>query len=140
VAHLDLNLNNIVLACNDDDTNIKLVDFGFAQRVTGSKCFIGSGGTPYFTAPEILRRKPYDEKADMWSVGVIIYLLLSGNYHFQDIEKGLRNEVLKGEVKFNCNIWADISKGAKDLILKLLDTNQDTRYSAEQALLCSWSH
>ena len=66
----------------DDDKNIKLADFGFATHVTGPKSITKRCGTPFFVAPEILKKKPYDESADMWSLGIIIYLLLGGTMPF----------------------------------------------------------
>lgn len=139
VAHLDLKSKNLVLTSPDDDTKIKLIDFGFAQRVTGPNCLTRRCGTPYFVAPEIIRKEAYDERADMWSVGVIVYLLLSGHLPF-----GGRNamelfkNVLKGELTFEETNWQHVSPEAKDLVKHLLDTNPETRWTAERAETCAW--
>jgi len=62
----------------NEETSVKLIDFGFAQRISGKDCLSRRCGTPYFIAPEIIEERSYDERADMWSMGVLIYLLLSG--------------------------------------------------------------
>merc|ERR1711862_341102 len=139
VAHLDLKSKNLVLTSADDDTKIKLIDFGFAQRVSGPKSLNRRCGTPYFVAPEIIRKEKYDERADMWSVGVIIYLLLSGELPFSGINKyQLYRNILEGKVEFQGSSWNNVSQDAKNLVLGLLDTNPNTRLTAKQAVSSSW--
>ena len=82
IAHCDMKPKNLLLMSDDNDSFIKLADFGFAARVHEPKCLTKQCGTPFFVAPEILLRKGYDQQSDMWSVGCIIYLLLSGNLPF----------------------------------------------------------
>jgi serine/threonine protein kinase len=82
IAHCDMKPKNLLLMSDDNDSYIKLADFGFAARVHTPKSLSKQCGTPFFVAPEILMRKGYDQAADMWSVGCIIYLLLSGNLPF----------------------------------------------------------
>jgi len=139
VAHLDLKSKNLVLTSPDDDTKVKLIDFGFAQRVTGPNCLTRRCGTPYFVAPEIIRKEAYDERADMWSVGVIIYLLLSGHLPFGGRNAmDLFKNVLKGELTFEESNWNSVSPEAKDLVKHLLDTNPETRWTSERAETCDW--
>jgi len=78
VAHRDLKPENLLLVSRDDDKNIKIADFGFAKKVSSSKCLLTQCGTPGYVAPEILHGVPYGTKADMWSLGVITYILLGG--------------------------------------------------------------
>jgi len=139
VAHLDLKTQNLVLTSENDDTQIKLIDFGFSQRVFGHNSLTRCYGTPSFVAPEIISNQSYDERADMWSVGVIIYVLLSGELPFtgMDIPQLYKN-VLKEKVEFKGSSWKNVSQDAKKLILGLLDKNPDTRLTAEQAISSSW--
>jgi serine/threonine protein kinase len=91
------------------------------------------------TAPEILLRKPYDQKADMWSVGVIIYCLLSGRLPFIGKKHlDLFKSIISGVYTFDEEEWNDISNDAKDLIRKLLVTDPSKRLSASEALQSRW--
>ena len=78
VVHRDLKPENIMYG---NDGEIKLIDFGFALVQKKSKAEMDIAGTPYYIAPEVLK-KSYDEKADMWSIGVISFILLSGSPPF----------------------------------------------------------
>jgi len=77
-AHRDLKPENLLLMSQDNDSDIKIADFGFAKRVTSDACLSTKCGTPYYVAPEILGGQLYGTKVDMWSLGVIIYILLAG--------------------------------------------------------------
>jgi len=87
VAHCDLKPRNLLLRSIEDDSYVKLADFGFATRVTAPKSLTRQCGTAFFIAPEILKREPYDQSADMWSLGIIIYVLLGGRYPFTGKKK-----------------------------------------------------
>jgi len=78
VAHRDLKPENLLLLSEDDDSAVKIADFGFAKRVFELNSLKTQCGTPGYVAPEILEGTPYDHRADMWSVGVILYILLGG--------------------------------------------------------------
>ena len=139
IAHCDLKPKNLLLASNDDDSFIKLADFGFAARVHQPKSLTKQCGTPFFVAPEILVRRPYDQQSDMWSVGCIIYLLLSGNLPFSGLsQKDLFRKIIAGRFEFEGDIWNEISNDAKDLVKKLLVIDPDIRLSARKALLHPW--
>jgi len=140
IAHCDLKHNNLLLMSKDDDSYVKIADFGFASRVYAPNSLSDQCGTPYFVAPEIILRKPFGEKSDMWSVGVIIYCLLSGRVPFN----GRRNvdlfrAVVNCEYSFDDD-WDKISDHAKDLIKGLLVTDPSTRLSARDALQSEWIH
>lgn len=139
IAHLDLKSKNLLLSSDNDDTSVKLADFGFAQRVMFPNSLSRRCGTPFFVAPEIIRKEPYDQRADMWSVGVIIYLLLSGRLPFTGKNAHeLFHEVLRGNLEFPAVDWDNISTEAKILCKKLLDRNPETRMTAKQALGSQW--
>lgn len=140
IAHCDLKHNNLLLKYKDDDTLVKLADFGFAARVYSPNSLSDQCGTPYFVAPEIILRKPFGEKSDMWSVGVIIYCLLAGRVPFN----GQRNvdlfrAVVNCEYSFDAD-FGNISENAKDLIKGLLVVDPSLRMSAREALQSEWIH
>merc|ERR1712157_52388 len=129
VAHLHLKPENLVLTSENDDTEIKLVDFRYAQKISGRTC-LRRCSTPTFVAPEIICDESYpDERADMWSVGVIIYTLLGGR-------KVYKNAL--GEVELKGSSWNNVSHDAKKLVLGLLDRNPNTRMTAKEAISSNW--
>ena len=139
IAHCDMKPKNLLLVSEDDDSFIKLADFGFAARVHQPKSLTKQCGTPFFVAPEILIRRPYDQMSDMWSVGCIVYLLLSGNLPFLGrSQKELFRKIISGKFEFKEDIWNDISDDAKDLVKKLLVLDPDIRLTARKALLHPW--
>lgn len=139
IAHCDLKPKNLLLQYKDDDSSVILADFGFAMRVYAPKTLTKQCGTPYFVAPEILLRKGYDTQADMWSVGVIVYSLLSGSLPFTGKRHlDLFKSIIAGEYTFDEDRWECVSDGAKDLVRKLLVVNPAERFSAQDALNHDW--
>jgi len=139
VAHRDLKPENLLLQSSTNDSDIKIADFGFAKRVARANSLTTQCGTPGYVAPEILEGNPYDTKADMWSIGVILYILLGGYPPF--IEKNQRNlfrKIRNGDYEFHEEYWGGVSSDAKNLISSLLTVKPATRYSAEQALNDKW--
>ena len=139
IAHRDLKPENLLLMSRNDDKNIKIADFGFAKKVTSSKCLLTQCGTPGYVAPEILHGVPYGVKADMWSLGVITYILLGGYPPFiEQNQRELFKKIKRGQYEFHVEYWGQISKEAKDLIAGLLTVDPDRRLSAEKALQNPW--
>jgi serine/threonine protein kinase len=97
-------------------------------------------GTAAYVAPEVLdlRAKGYDERADMWSIGVVVYILLGGYAHSKGQSMNLLCTILKGDYGFHDEYWSHISSEAKDLIASLLQVNPEKRSSAEEALQSNW--
>jgi len=139
IVHRDLKPENILLDTKDDgDLDIKLIDFGTASYWDQKEKLTLNIGTPYYIAPEV-SRKSYTNKCDVWSCGVILYILLSGIPPFtgkdeQEILKKVASEV----IKLDSEEWQEISHEAKDLILKMLERNPEARISAEKALQHPW--
>lgn len=139
VAHCDMKPKNLLLRNDEDDSFIKLADFGFATRVYGPNSLTKQCGTPFFVAPEILMRTPYDQQSDMWSVGVIIFLLLSGNLPFMGrSQRELFRAIVIGKYEFDDEVWDSVSEHAKNLIQGLLVTDPAKRLTAKQALRSRW--
>lgn len=102
VAHRDLKPENLLLLSDTDDSAVKIADFGFAKRVQEKNSLTTQCGTPGYVAPEILEGTPYDERADMWSVGVILYILLGGYPPFiESTQRDLFRKIRKGEYEFH---------------------------------------
>jgi len=139
IAHCDMKPKNLLLMSDENDKFIKLADFGFAARVHQSKSLTKQCGTPFFVSPEILMRKPYDQKSDMWSIGCIIFLLLAGNLPFMGrSQKELFRKIVSGKYEFAAEDWANVSEDAKDLVRRLLVLNPDERMTANEAVRHKW--
>ena len=139
IAHCDMKPKNLLLMSEDNDSYIKLADFGFAARCYTHKCLTKQCGTPFFVSPEILMRQPYDQQSDLWSVGCIIFLLLSGNLPFMGrSQKELFRKIVSGKYEFKEEDWCDVSPDARDLVQKLLVLDPDERITSSQALRHKW--
>lgn len=128
IAHRDLKPENLLLLSESDDSAVKIADFGFAKKVTSSQSLTTQCGTPGYVAPEILEGTPYDTKADMWSVGVILYILLGGYPPFiENNQKDLFRKIRKGQYEFHEEYWGTVSAEAKELISSLLTVKPHNR-------------
>lgn len=139
IVHRDLKPQNLLLASEDDDAAVKIGDFGFAKRVHTPHSLITRCGTPTYVAPEILKNHPHDSSADMWSIGVILFVLLVGYPPFmEENQRALFHKVRLGEYQFFEPDWEGISEEAKELISQLLVVDPAGRLSARQALGHPW--
>lgn len=139
VAHRDLKPENLLLLSESDDSAVKIADFGFAKKVFEHNSLTTQCGTPGYVAPEILEGTPYDERADMWSVGVILYILLGGYPPFiESTQRDLFRKIRKGDYEFHEEYWGTVSFEAKDLISRLLTVDCKKRLTAEEALENGW--
>jgi serine/threonine protein kinase len=138
IMHRDLKLENILMASDDDETRIKIADFGFACKMTPENLSMNCG-TPGYFAPEVAHKQPYGAKADVFSVGVILYSLLTGKppFYGRTVEEILaRNR--KGTINFEAQDWENISNDAQDLVRLLTELYVDDRPSASEALGHAW--
>jgi len=139
VAHRDLKPENLLLLSDEDDSTVKIADFGFAKHVYRRESLTTQCGTPGYVAPEILEGIPYDERADMWSVGVILYILLGGYPPFiENNQRDLFRKIRKGEYEFHPEYWGTVSEEAKSLIASLLTVDPVKRLDAIEALTDPW--
>jgi len=139
IAHRDLKPENLLLMSNENDRQLKIADFGFAKKAPVPKCLTTQCGTPGYVAPEVLEGVKYGTQADMWSLGVITYILLGGYPPFmEDTQRALFRMIKRGDYQFHPQYWQNVSRGAKGLIKKLLTVNPDERISASQALNDDW--
>uniref|UniRef100_A0AAZ3RRW2 Serine/threonine-protein kinase n=1 Tax=Oncorhynchus tshawytscha TaxID=74940 RepID=A0AAZ3RRW2_ONCTS len=137
IVHCDLKPENVLLASAEPFPQVKLCDFGFA-RIIGEKSFRRSVvGTPAYLAPEVLRSKGYNRSLDMWSVGVIVYVSLSGTFPFNE-DEDINDQIHNAAFMYPPNPWKDISGEATDLINNLLQVKMRKRYSVDKSLSHPW--
>uniref|UniRef100_A0A131XTE8 protein kinase C n=1 Tax=Ixodes ricinus TaxID=34613 RepID=A0A131XTE8_IXORI len=137
IVHCDLKPENVLLSSDSDFPQVKLCDFGFA-RIIGEKSFRRSVvGTPAYLAPEVLRNKGYNRSLDMWSVGVIIYVSLSGTFPFNE-EEDINDQIQNADFMYPPNPWKDVSPEAVDLINNLLQVKTRKRYTVDKSLVHTW--
>uniref|UniRef100_A0A671X2Q4 Serine/threonine-protein kinase n=1 Tax=Sparus aurata TaxID=8175 RepID=A0A671X2Q4_SPAAU len=137
IVHCDLKPENVLLASAEPFPQVKLCDFGFA-RIIGEKSFRRSVvGTPAYLAPEVLRSKGYNRSLDMWSVGVIIYVSLSGTFPFNE-DEDINDQIQNAAFMYPPNPWKEISEEATDLINNLLQVKMRKRYSVDKSLSHPW--
>uniref|UniRef100_A0A8B9LCK3 protein kinase C n=1 Tax=Astyanax mexicanus TaxID=7994 RepID=A0A8B9LCK3_ASTMX len=137
IVHCDLKPENVLLASAEPFPQVKLCDFGFA-RIIGEKSFRRSVvGTPAYLAPEVLRSKGYNRSLDMWSVGVIIYVSLSGTFPFNE-DEDINDQIQNAAFMYPPLPWKEISTEATDLINNLLQVKMRKRYSVDKSLSHPW--
>ncbi|KAF3844678.1 hypothetical protein F7725_007841 [Dissostichus mawsoni] len=137
IVHCDLKPENVLLASAEPFPQVKLCDFGFA-RIIGEKSFRRSVvGTPAYLAPEVLRSKGYNRSLDMWSVGVIVYVSLSGTFPFNE-DEDINDQIQNAAFMYPPTPWKDISAEATDLINNLLQVKMRKRYSVDKCLSHPW--
>ncbi|KAK7898266.1 hypothetical protein WMY93_019119 [Mugilogobius chulae] len=139
IAHFDLKPENIMLSEKVAQPNIKLIDFGLAQRLEPDQEYLSSSGTPQYIAPEVIQYKPLSTAADMWSIGVITYILLSGLSPFQGYtDEETLNNVVELKYEFEEGHFRSTSDMAKDFIRKLLLFDPGDRMTADECLRHPW--
>jgi len=140
IAHRDLKPENFLFTTKEriEKSTLKVIDFGLACKFEQDEVLTTKAGTPYYVAPQVLAGK-YDCSADLWSLGVIMYVVLCGYPPFYgDTDADVLAKVRLGNFSFNAADWKNVSEDAKTLIRYLLKMNQFDRYTAEQALNHVW--
>ena len=140
IVHRDLKPENLLIdsIARNGEISIKVIDFGTSTLVDKNQKLRAKLGTPYYIAPEVLRQD-YNEKCDIWSCGVILFILLSGYPPFsgrndEEIMQSIRN----GRFAFHAQHWSHVSDDAKAFIRKLLEVDYNRRPSAEECLKDPW--
>jgi|Transcript_52561 calcium-dependent protein kinase len=140
ICHRDLKPENFLFASKDpiEKCALKVIDFGLACKFSADQVLTTKAGTPYYVAPQVLAGK-YDQSSDLWSLGVIMYVVLCGYPPFYgETDADVLAKVRLGNFSFNAADWKNISEDAKNLIRMLLKMNPKDRYTAEQALNHVW--
>ncbi|KAG1662155.1 Calcium/calmodulin-dependent protein kinase type 1 [Nymphon striatum] len=138
VVHRDLKPENLLYYDADEDSKIMISDFGLS-KMEDSGVMATACGTPGYVAPEVLAQKPYGKAVDVWSLGVISYILLCGYPPFYDEnDTSLFAQILKGDFEFDSPYWDEISDSAKDFIRHLICVDVEKRYTCKLALEHPW--
>lgn len=148
IVHRDIKPENVLCTSKDRDTmQPKLGDFGLAKVNMKSRDCRTFCGTPHYFAPEVItsfqarqdgeEKAGYGKQADMWSMGVVLYILLSGNPPFE--EEGLYEQIIGGKYEFDVDEWTQVSSEAKDIVARLMTVNPKERLSIVRAMAHPWS-
>lgn len=143
IMHRDLKPENILLASKVSNTDIKISDFGLAKiskdyprRLPRSHSICGSD---FYLAPEVIKQEEYGREIDVWSLGVVCYVILSGSLpFFHNVLHKLYRQIVERDLSFPEQAWKSVSKGAQDFILRLLQVRPGDRLAAEQGLNHPW--
>ncbi|ONM59704.1 Putative CDPK-related protein kinase [Zea mays] len=138
VVHRDLKPENFLFTSKDDDSHLKAIDFGLSDFVKPDERLNDIVGSAYYVAPEVLHRC-YSTEADVWSIGVIAYILLCGSRPFwARTESGIFRSVLKADPSYNEAPWPSLTPEAMDFVKRLLCKDPRRRMTAAQALSHPW--
>lgn len=139
ICHRDLKPENFLFKNNKENAEIKIIDFGLSKKFSKQESSMTTiVGTPFYVAPEVLSGK-YDTQCDLWSCGVILFVLLCGYPPFDgDSNKDIFRAILKNKLEFDEDEWGNISSEAKDLISGLLAKDPKKRLKVDQALNHKW--
>ncbi|KAK9716002.1 hypothetical protein RND81_06G205100 [Saponaria officinalis] len=138
VIHRDLKPENFLFANKKENSPLKAIDFGLSIFFRPGERFSEIVGSPYYMAPEVLKRN-YGPEIDIWSAGVILYILLCGVPPFwSESEQGVAQAILRGAIDFKRDPWPNISEGAKSLVRQMLEPDPKKRLTAKQVLEHSW--
>eukprot|EP00246_Nothoceros_aenigmaticus_P006424 TRINITY_DN192_c0_g1_i1.p1 TRINITY_DN192_c0_g1~~TRINITY_DN192_c0_g1_i1.p1 ORF type:complete len:527 (-),score=95.92 TRINITY_DN192_c0_g1_i1:978-2558(-) len=140
VMHRDLKPENFLFANRKEHSPLKAIDFGLSVFFKPGEKFSEIVGSPYYMAPEVLKRN-YGPEVDVWSAGVILYILLCGVPPFwAETEQGVAQAILRGLIDFKRDPWPKVSDSAKSLVRQMLEPDPKLRLSAQQVLDHIWLH
>ena len=140
IVHRDLKPENILMTDISDTADIRLLDFGLSKIVGNEEKCTEPYGTLSFVAPEVLQGKPYDKSVDLWSIGIITFLLLCGYLPFDDkhSEREIARQTIQDPVPYEKKIWDKYSPEAKAFVDGLLQKKPEKRYTIKEVLEHPW--
>ena len=140
IIHRDLKPENILMTDNTDKADIRLLDFGLSKIVGPTEKCTEPYGTLSFVAPEVLKGKPYGKSVDLWSIGIIAYLLMCGFLPFDDehSEREIARQTIQDPVPYPMDIWKNLSVEAKEFVASLLKKNPEDRIGIKEVLNSKW--
>ncbi|KAM0950365.1 putative protein kinase CAMK-CDPK family [Dioscorea sansibarensis] len=138
VMHRDLKPENFLFANKKETAALKAIDFGLSVFFKPGERFTEIVGSPYYMAPEVLKRN-YGPEVDVWSAGVILYILLCGVPPFwAETEQGVAQAIIRSVIDFKRDPWPRVSDNAKDLVKRMLDPDPRRRLTAQEVLDHPW--
>ncbi|CAN6826343.1 unnamed protein product [Brassica oleracea] len=138
VIHRDLKPENFLFSNETETAQLKAIDFGLSIFFKPAQRFNEIVGSPYYMAPEVLRRN-YGPEIDVWSAGVILYILLCGVPPFwAETEEGIAHAIVRGNIDFERDPWPKVSREAKELVKNMLDANPYSRLTVQEVLEHPW--
>lgn len=138
ISHRDIKPENFMLLSKNDLMCVKVIDFGLSKDFAGQDTMHTMSGSPYYIAPEVFLQE-YTHKIDIWSLGVVLYIMLSGKVPFPgNSELEIIGNVIKGDFHFNHDPFKHHSQEAKDFLMKLICKDVELRCNAVQALEHPW--
>ena len=140
IVHRDLKPENILMTDLTSNADIRLLDFGLSKIVGNDEKCTEPYGTLSFVAPEVLQGKPYDKSVDLWSIGIITFLLLCGYMPFDDkhSEREIARQTIQDPVPYENKIWSKLTPEAKTFVDGLLQKKPEKRYSIKEVLEHPW--
>ena len=139
IIHRDLKTDNIMLTEDNENATIKIIDFGLSKIISSNESLIDGYGTLTFTAPEVLTREPYNKEIDIWSLGIILFYMLTGHFPFEGInEEIIAKKIVYQSLEFNSEEWETRSHKVKNLIEKCLEKKPSNRININEFLKHSW--
>ena len=140
IVHRDLKPENILMTDLTPEADIRLLDFGLSKIIGNEEKCTEPYGTLSFVAPEVLQGKPYDKSVDLWSIGIITFLLLCGYLPFDDkhSEREIARQTIQDPVPFESKIWNKYSPEARTFVEGLLHKRPEKRYSIKEVLEHPW--
>ena len=139
IAHRDMKPDNIMMAANEEDSEIKLIDFGLSKIIGPKERSKDPFGTIPYAAPEIILRKPYSHSVDIWSLGVTIFFLVTGFHPFDSHDQQeLLKKIVRQDPDWEAEEWKKVGPDAIDLVKKLLEKDKEKRIEIEQVLEHDW--
>ncbi|CAK9160042.1 unnamed protein product [Ilex paraguariensis] len=136
VAHRDIKPDNILF---NNRNQLKLADFGSAECFRDGELMTGIVGTPYYVAPEVVAGRDYNEKVDVWSAGVVLYIMLAGFPPFYgDSATEIFETVSRANLRFPASVFQSVSPATKDLLRRMLCKDVSRRFTADTVLRHPW--
>ena len=140
IIHRDIKPDNFLFKTKSKDSDIKLIDFGLSRRFNNGSKLTSVLGTPNYVAPEVLDKSGYTEKVDIWSTGVMMYLLLAADFPFKgESTAQLFEKIRRGDYSMHtCDNLMKLSPQGKAVLKGLLDRSPNKRFTAREALRDPW--
>ena len=140
IVHRDLKPENILMTDLSPEADIRLLDFGLSKIIGNEEKCTEPYGTLSFVAPEVLQGKPYDKSVDLWSIGIITFLLLCGYLPFDDkhSEREIARQTIQDPVPFESKIWNKYTPEAKNFVEGLLQKKPEKRFTIKEILEHPW--